>query len=164
MTNSRNAVCSGHRSVMRLGPVLIASLSLLAGCVAPPAARQAAQPSVPAATRPAAANPSALQARTLTDAPAAVTPVAVAPATPSYSGAVDGRTGLRQSAVVAVTGDAASGYTVLFRPARTEATSVEAAPARLCGGSGVASSRTNAPGAASAMPGVQIMIVKCGAA
>lgn len=137
-------------------PVVLA----LAGCVATPMT-----PSVQAPSRSAAApspyrtapEPSAVQ-------PAPVPVVPAAPAAPAYSGATDSRTGLRQAAVVAVTGNEASGYTVLFRPARTEPASVDAAPRQLCGDAGVASSRTNAPGSSSAMPGVQIMIVKCGAA
>ena len=43
---------------------------------------------------------------------------------------------------------------------------IEAAPAQLCRAAGrdVAESRTNKPGAGSAMPGVQMMIVTCSAA
>lgn len=88
----------------------------------------------------------------------------VAPATPSYAGAVDARTGMRQAAIVSVRGDASEGFTVLYNPDRTEAASVSAAPAKLCGSAGVASSRSNSQKSSSALPGVQFMIVKCGAA
>ena len=82
------------------------------------------------------------------------------------TGPVDGRTGLHQASVIAVSGDADSRFTVLFRPAQTDASKVEAAPAQLCrnAGRGLDSSRTNKPGAGSAMPGVQMMIVTCTAA
>ncbi|MBU3029944.1 hypothetical protein [Paracoccus marinaquae] len=136
-------------------PVL--AVLVLAGCmVAPPSAMIAPAPRTPAAaiTSPYAPATTAPTAPTLPEVPAA----------PTFSGAVDGRTGMRQAAVVAVSGDAGSGYTVLFRPAQTEPASVNGVPGRLCGDTGVASSRTNSPGAGSAMPGVQIMIVKCGAA
>lgn len=143
-------------------------VALLSGCLAPmtPPSAGWSQRQAPAAAAPRpGANPAAMSATTLPGTPdAAPQPVAVAPAAPRYSGGVDARTGLRQGAVVALTGDRATGFNLLFRPDRTEPASVEAAPARLCGSTGVASSRKNTPGAGSAMPGVQIMIVKCGAA
>ena len=79
------------------------------------------------------------------------------------SGPLDARTGLHQSALVSVSGSADSQFIVLFRPGQTASSNVDAAPAKLCGSAGVASSRTNSPGSGSAMPGVQTMIVKCGA-
>lgn len=96
-----------------------------------------------------------------------VAPPVAAPAAPALpTGPVDGRTGLHQASVIAVTGDADSRFTVLFRPAQTDAGKIEAAPAQLCrsAGRGLADSRTNKPGAGSAMPGVQMMIVTCSAA
>ena len=79
---------------------------------------------------------------------------------------MDNRSGLHQASVIAITGDADSRFTVLFRPAQTDAAKIEAAPAQLCrqAGRDLDSSRTNKPGAGSAMPGVQMMIVTCTAA
>ena len=139
---------------------LLAALVLSACAVAPTAPTAPVQSAVPPASphRPA---PS-LSAPVISDSTAPVQ--SAVPAASRYSGAIDGRTGMRQSAVVAVNGDAASGYTMLYRPSQTEPASVDAAAGKLCGSSGVASSRKNSPGSGSAMPGVQIMIVKCNAA
>ena len=150
----------------RMALTLLAALALSACAVAPVATTA---PTAPVTS----AKPPASPYRTL-PAPAPsrpavpVAPAApVAPATPpapTYSGGFDGRTGLRQSAMVGLSGDAASGYTMMYRPARTEPASVDAAPGKLCGDAGVASSRSNSAGSGSAMPGVQIMIIKCNAA
>ncbi len=82
------------------------------------------------------------------------------------AGPVDARTGLDQAALVSVSGDADSRFNVLFRPEQTQAARVEAMPAKLCAQSNrtVTNSKTNKPGSGSAMPGVQIMIIECGAA
>ena len=155
----------------RRGPMMSAAAAMmalaLAGCVAVPAANAPAAPPAPA--RPAlepvgpVPSPYGTAIARVPDAPRP-TPVAVTPPpAPVISGPLDPRTGMHQSAVVAVSGDAASRFTVLFRPASTDAGKVSAAPAKLCGGAGksVGSSRTNSPGSGSAMPGVQIMIVTC---
>ncbi len=135
---------------------LLAAL-LLAGCVqtvpvaAPPPVDAPAVPSVPRVTPPPVpVNP----------------PVPVPAAPPAPTGPVDNRSGLHQASVIAITGDADSRVTVLFRPAQTDAAKIEAAPAQLCrqAGRDLDSSRTNKPGAGSAMPGVQMMIVTCAAA
>lgn len=135
---------------------LLAAL-LLAGCVqtvpvaAPPPVAAPAVPSVPRVTPPPVpVNP----------------PVPVPAAPPAPTGPVDNRSGLHQASVIAITGDADSRFTVLFRPAQTDAAKIEAAPAQLCrqAGRDLDSSRTNKPGAGSAMPGVQMMIVTCAAA
>ncbi|AUH34977.1 hypothetical protein [Paracoccus tegillarcae] len=98
-------------------------------------------------------------------APVIAAPIPVAPAVPTGpSGPLDARTGLHQSALVSVSGSADSQFIVLFRPGQTDSDSIDTAPGKLCGATGVASSRTNSPGSGSAMPGVQTMIVKCGAA
>ena len=147
----------------------------MAGCVAVPATTPPPAPVAPAAPRlePVGPVPSpyGTAIARVPDAPApAATPVAAVPvpsrpAVPAApTGPRDGRTGLHQAAVVAVTGDATRGFSVLYRPTATDAASVSAAPAKLCGGSGVASSATNSPRAGSAMPGVNVMVVKCGAA
>ena len=142
----------------------LAGLLALAGCVPPPAATTTATAPVTPGSSSTAGSPYAPPpARTIpepTTPPAEVAPPA--PAAPSYSGPVDSRTGMRQSAVVSVSGDATRGFSVIYRPKNTEPASVEGAAATLCGDAGVASSRTNSGGGASAMPGVNIMIVKCG--
>lgn len=165
--NLTNSLSLTTRTVGTKAAALLAALAL-AGCVAAPVVPPVATaPVTSTAPVPRPANPYPTQPRIVAPAPAPVTTTRLepaAPAAPSFSGGIDGRTGMRQSSVVAVTGDASRGYTVLFRPKDTEAASVEAAPGKLCGASGVASSRTNAPGAGSAMPGVQIMIVKCNTA
>ncbi|MFV0385798.1 hypothetical protein [Paracoccus sp. (in: a-proteobacteria)] len=150
-----------HNGRFALHGALVIGAMALAGCMGPvpPAATI---PTAPVQSQP---DPYALTRRTIPETPSIPdTALPEQPSAPAYSGAVDGRTGMRQSAVVAVTGNASSGYSVLFRPDRTEPASVDSAPAQLCGDAGVASSRKNAPGAGSAMPGVQIMVVKCGAA
>ena len=140
----------------RLSAIL--AVCVLAGCMQPvaaPAPEQApAAPAAPAAPR--------VVVPTVPAAPPVAAPAA--PALPT--GPVDGRTGLHQAAVISVTGDADNRYTVLFRPAQTDAAKIEAAPAQLCrqAGRDVTDSRTNKPGAGSAMPGVQMMIVTCSAA
>ncbi|WP_299838512.1 hypothetical protein [uncultured Paracoccus sp.] len=151
----------------RMALTLLAALALSACAVAPMATNAPVAPPVTSAPPPASPY------RTL-PAPAPTRPAVpvapttpVAPATPpapTYSGGFDGRTGLRQSAMVGLSGDAASGYTMMYRPARTEPATVDAAAGKLCGDAGVASSRSNSAGSGSAMPGVQIMIVKCNAA
>lgn len=139
----------------RLSAILAACA--LAGCMAPataPAPQAPAAPVAPAAPR--VATPSV-----------PVTPTVTPPAAPAVpTGPVDGRTGLHQAALISVTGDADSRFTVLFRPAQTDAAKIDAAPAQLCrqAGRGLEDSRTNKPGAGSAMPGVQMMIVTCSAA
>lgn len=146
-------------SWMRNGLLLIGGLAL-AGCVqptmrTPTAAPVAAAPVIPAAPR--------VVKPVVT--PVAVTPVQpVAPAAPS--GPLDARSGLHQAALVSIAGSADSRFTVLFRPALTEPSRVNAAPAQLCkqAGRDLKNSRTNSPGASSAMPGVQVMIVECNAA
>ncbi|MFV0303282.1 MAG: hypothetical protein ACK5IP_20845 [Paracoccus sp. (in: a-proteobacteria)] len=153
-----NLIQTAGRGRVRAVAALIAALTLSA-CATAPAPNSPVTSAVPRpmpyrvlpAPTPAPERPAA-----------AVTPAA--PAAPAYSGAIDPRTGLRQSAVVAVSGDAASGYTLLYRPRNTEPASVDGAAGRLCGDAGVASSRSNSSGSGSAMPGVQIMIVKCNAA
>lgn len=136
---------------------LLAAL-LLAGCVQtvpvsapPPVAAAPAVPAVPPVAAP-------------TVRPAPPAPIPAAPAIPA--GPVDSRTGLHQAALISVTGDADSRFTVLFRPAQTDAGKISAAPAQLCrqAGRDLKDSRTNKPGAGSAMPGVQMMIVTCTAA
>lgn len=137
--------------------------TLVAGCVQPPMAgapvtgAPATTPQAPAATSP---KPPVI--------PAPVTPpVPVAPAQPELkTGPVDSRTGLQQAALVSISGDVNSRYIVLLRPEQANPGQVDAAPAKLCGqdGRSVANSKKNAPGAGSAMPGVQIMIVECSAA
>ncbi|MDO5614359.1 MAG: hypothetical protein Q4G14_14100 [Paracoccus sp. (in: a-proteobacteria)] len=135
----------------------------LAGCVqtvAPPPVATPAPTPVVAAPRPVVSVPAN---------PAPTTPVVAVPAPdPARPAAVavgprDARTGLPQSSLVSVAGDASSRFTVLFRPNQADAASISAAPARLCGASGVANTRTQAPRAGSAMPGVQILVVECGA-
>lgn len=152
---------------MRILTGLLAALSV-SGCVAVVAPPEA--PTAPAAVPPVA-RPATVPAATVNrvpDAPPAAPVVAPAatPAavTPRASGPIDARTGLHQSAVVAVTGNATRGYSVLFRPAQTDSDKVAAAPAKLCGSAGVASSRNQPPRSGSAMPGVAVMVVTCGAA
>ncbi|MFC3630353.1 hypothetical protein ACFOM8_12950 [Paracoccus angustae] len=139
----------------RLSAIL--AVCALAGCMAPATAPAPQAPAVPAA--PAAP-------RAVTPPVPATPPVAAPPAPAAPSGPVDGRTGLHQASLIAVTGDADSRFTVLFRPAQTDAAKIDAAPAQLCRQAGreLDSSRTNKPGAGSAMPGVQMMIVTCAAA
>lgn len=135
---------------------LLAAL-LLAGCVQ----------TVPAAAPPPVAAPAAPAAPSVTVPSAPVAPPVAAPAAPpGPTGPVDSRSGLHQASVISITGDADSRFTVLFRPAQTDAAKIDAAPAQLCRGAGrdLADSRTNKPGAGSAMPGVQMMIVTCTAA
>ena len=135
---------------------LLAAL-LLAGCVQ----------TVPIAAPPPVAAPAVPAMPRVTPPPVPVNPpVPVPAAPPAPTGPVDNRSGLHQASVIAITGDADSRFTVLFRPAQTDASKVEAAPAQLCRSAGrdLDSSRTNKPGAGSAMPGVQMMIVTCTAA
>lgn len=157
----RHHLSTGHAA---LPAMLLAALALSACAVAP----VGPTPIVPNAPVQSAVPPaSPYRPRLSRPAPVVTSPAPVqsaVPDAPRYSGAIDSRTGLRQSAVVAVSGDASSGYTMLYRPANTEPASVDAAAGKLCGSSGVSSSRTNSPGSGSAMPGVQIMIVKCNAA
>lgn len=146
-------------------PSLLARLSvllpaaLLAGCVQMTPAAQQPTPVTPAPAAPAVPP--------VASVPVPQSPQVVAPAAPALpTGPVDSRTGLHQASVIAVTGDADSRFTVLFRPAQTDAGKIEAAPAQLCRSAGrsLEDSRTNKPGAGSAMPGVQMMIVTCSAA
>lgn len=135
---------------------LLAAL-LLAGCVQ----------TVPIAAPPPVAAPAVPAMPRVTPPPVPVNPpVPVPAAPPAPTGPVDNRSGLHQASVIAITGDADSRFTVLFRPAQTDAAKIEAAPAQLCrqAGRDLDSSRTNKPGAGSAMPGVQMMIVTCAAA
>lgn len=137
----------------------ILAAGLLAGCV------QTATAPVPAAPPPAVPAVPAVPRAVVPPRPV-MPPVAV-PAVPAVpSGPLDSRSGLHQASVIAITGDADSRFTVMFRPAQTDAAKVEAAPAHLCRGAGrtVTDSRSNTPGAGSAMPGVQMMIVTCSAA
>ena len=148
---------ASFRNLPRLSALL--AVCALTACMAPaegpapvPTPAAPAAPALPRAVAPAAP----------------VAPPVAAPAAPAAvpTGPVDGRTGLHQASVIAVSGDADSRFTVLFRPAQTDASKVEAAPAQLCRSAGrdLDSSRTNKPGAGSAMPGVQMMIVTCTAA
>ncbi|MCZ0962164.1 hypothetical protein [Paracoccus benzoatiresistens] len=140
-------------------PRLLSLLALcaLAGCVQPATVPVPQAPAAPAA--PAAP-------RVVTPAVPAAPPVAAPAAPAAPTGPVDSRTGLHQASLISVSGDADSRFTVLFRPAQTEAARIDAAPAQLCrqAGRGLEDSRTNKPGAGSAMPGVQMMIVTCSAA
>lgn len=155
-----------RRSTGRVGisATLLAVLALSACAVAPvaPTAPPAPVTSAVPPASPYRIAPRRDPAPVVSSNPAPVESAVPVPRT--YSGAVDSRTGLRQAAVVAVSGDASSGYTMLYRPSQTEPASVDGAAGKLCGSAGVASSRTNSPGSGSAMPGVQIMIVKCNAA
>lgn len=147
---------ASFRTLPRLSALL--AVCALTACMAPaegpapvPTPAAPAAPALPRAVAPAAP----------------VAPPVAAPAAPAVpTGPVDGRTGLHQASVIAVSGDADSRFTVLFRPAQTDTSKVEAAPAQLCRSAGrdLDSSRTNKPGAGSAMPGVQMMIVTCTAA
>ncbi|MFC3288768.1 hypothetical protein [Paracoccus aerius] len=144
-------------------PTMPRVLALLAVCGLAACMQPAAAPApVPAPSAPAAPAAPRVVVPTVPVAPPVAAPAA--PALPT--GPVDGRTGLHQASLISVTGDADSRYTVLFRPAQTDAGKIEAAPAQLCRAAGrdVAESRTNKPGAGSAMPGVQMMIVTCSAA
>lgn len=133
-------------------PALAVAAAILSGCVQPAVAPPPTAPVVPAVPRVAAPR-------------VIVTPPPAVPALPPVpTGPVDGRSGLHQASVISITGDADSRFTLLFRPAQTEPSRIEGAPAKLCGDRGVANSRTNTPGAGSAMPGVQMMIVTCTAA
>ncbi len=148
---------TGHAALM------LAALTL-AGC---------AQPMMRTPTPGAVAAPAAVPAPA---APAPTTPViapVIAPVAPvqppapaAPSGPVDVRSGLHQAAVVSIAGSADSRFTVLFRPALTEPTRIEGAPAQICRNAGreLKTSRTNKPGSSSAMPGVQVMVVECTAA
>ncbi|WP_295048603.1 hypothetical protein [uncultured Paracoccus sp.] len=136
----------------------VLAVLLLAGCMQavpvaapPPVAAVPAVPAVPPVAAPVLR-------------PAPPVPVPAVPAVPT--GPVDSRTGLHRASVISVTGDADSRFTVLFRPAQTDAGKISAAPAHVCrqAGRDLGSSRTNTPGAGSAMPGVQMMIVTCAAA
>ena len=130
---------------------------LLAGCVQ----------TVPIAAPPPVAAPAVPAMPRVTPPPVPVNPpVPVPAAPPAPTSPVDNRSGLHQASVIAITGDADSRFTVLFRPAQTDAAKIEAAPAQLCrqAGRDLDGSRTNKPGAGSAMPGVQMMIVTCTAA
>ncbi|MTD99147.1 hypothetical protein GIY56_02470 [Paracoccus sp. YIM 132242] len=144
-------------TLSRLSALL--AVCALTGCMAPvaaPAPQVPAAPPVPVPVAPRVVAPVAPTA-----------PPVAAPAAPAApSGPVDGRTGLHQASLISVTGDADSRFTVLFRPAQTDAAKIDAAPAQLCRGAGrgLEDSRTNKPGAGSAMPGVQMMIVTCSAA
>lgn len=139
---------------------LIAAGAVLSGCAAP----------MPAVVAPAAAPPPVAPVPALPAPPAppppVLAPVAPPPAPPMASGPTDARSGLHQNSVIAITGDADSRFTVLFRPALTDPGRVAAAPAQLCrqAGRDLAGSRMNTPGAGSALPGVQMMIVSCTAA
>lgn len=130
---------------------------LLAGCVQ----------TVPVAAPPPVAAPAVPAPPPVAVPSVPVSPPVAAPvAPPAPTGPVDGRSGLHQASVISITGDADSRFTVLFRPAQTDAAKIKAAPAQLCrqAGRDLDSSRTNTPGAGSAMPGVQMMIVTCTAA
>ena len=155
-------------AALRTGALLLSALTL-SGCVGYasiragqplPAAPAASAPTTTAATTAAAPAP-----RVVTPPPASTpAPAPAAPAAPA--GPLDARSGLHQASVVSISGGADSRYTVLFRPALTEPSRIEAAPAQLCrqAGRSLKSSKTNKPGSSSAMPGVQMMIVECGAA
>lgn len=151
-----------HHPIRRRSAAALLAAFALSACAVAPVAPTAPPAPVQSAVPPASPYRSVLT-RPEPVVSIAAPVVSAVPDAPRYSGAVDGRTGLRQSAVVAVSGDAASGYTMLYRPDDTEPASVDAAAGKLCGSSGVASSRKNSPGSGSAMPGVQIMIVKCNA-
>ncbi len=130
----------------------------LAGCMQPVAAP---------APQPAPVAPAAPAAPRVVTPKAPVAPPVAEPAAPAVpTGPLDSRTGLHQASLISVTGDADSRFTVLFRPAQTEAARIDAAPSQLCRDAGrdLKDSRTNKPGAGSAMPGVQMMIVTCSAA
>lgn len=145
-------------AIPRMNPIRLSALLAafaLSGCMQPatapaPAPQSPASPQAPAAPRVVT--------------PAA--PPAAPPAPAALSGPVDSRTGLHQAALISVSGDADSRFTLLFRPSLTEAARIDAAPAQLCrqAGRDLKDSRTNTPGAGSAMPGVQMMIVTCSAA
>ena len=148
-------------TTIRKPALAVAGLLALAGCVPPPGAPTTTGRSA-AATSPYAMAPAAPR----TPPPAIRPPAEIAPPTPvapSFSGPMDSRTGMRQSAVVSVSGNADRGFSGIFRPKQTEPASVDGAAARLCGDAGVASARTNSGGGSSAMPGVSVMVVKCGA-
>lgn len=148
------------RSRMRNGFLLLAGLAL-AGCAQP-------MMRTPNAETPVAAPVAAPAPRVVTPViqPVVTAPVQQPAPAPVASGPVDARSGLHQAAVVSIAGSADSRFTVLFRPSLTEASRVNAAPAQLCrqAGRDLKTSRTNKPGASSAMPGVQVMIVECNAA
>lgn len=143
-------------NMSRLSALL--AVCALAGCMAP---------ATPPTPQPAPAVPAAPAAPRPVTPPAPVAPPVAAPvAPPAPTGPVDSRTGLHQASLISVTGDADSRFTVLFRPAQTDDAKIDAAPAQLCrqAGRSLEDSRTNKPGAGSAMPGVQMMIVTCSAA
>lgn len=153
------------RRMLRIGGLrnatfLLAALAL-AGCAQP-------MMRTPSAGAPASVAPPAPVA---TPAPRVVAPV-VTPAAPAQpaapaapTGPADARSGLHQASVVSIAGSADTRFTVLFRPALTEPSRIDAAPAQLCrqAGRDLKTSRTNKPGASSAMPGVQVMVVECSA-
>lgn len=144
--------------------LLVTALAALAGC-AQHASIRAGQPlpvapatSTTVATAPTVVLPS--------PAPVASTPLP-SPAVPvTPSGPLDARSGLHQASVVSISGSADSHFTVMLRPALTEPSRINAAPAQLCqqAGRSLKSSKTNTPGTSSAMPGIQMMIVECSAA
>lgn len=162
MTANRMMTLPPMTRRMSNAAMLLAALAM-AGC---------AQPMMRTPAPGAVAAPVAVPAPAAPVAPRVVTPVItpVAPAQPAApaapSGPVDVRSGLHQAAVVSIAGNADSRFTVLFRPALTEPSRVDAAPAQICRNAGrdLKTSRTNTPGASSAMPGVQVMVVECTAA
>lgn len=157
------------KRTLRNPAIALAGLLALAGCMPPPATAPATAPTTSGSTATAASPYAPPPARATPPAPVITPPVEETPApepvpaAPSYSGPVDSRTGMRQSAVVSVSGNETRGYSVIYRPKNTEPASVDGAAAKLCGDAGVASSRSNGGGGASAMPGVNVMVVKCGA-
>ena len=154
MTPTRSRISSpAQRPALGRMLAIVVAGAILSGCVQPMPTVQpapAAPPVPPVSTVPARPVP-------------VVPPVAPPPAPPLPSGPAEARSGLHQAAVISITGDADSRFTVLFRPALTDPGRIAAAPAQLCrqAGRDLADSRSNTPGAASAMPGVQMMIVTC---
>lgn len=149
----------------RLPATLMLGTILLAGCAMQPPLPVTTQPTPPVKSAAPAPRPAPAATSPYATAPAptpSVQPAAVKPSGPT--GPVDGRTGLHKAALVSVAGSAESQFIVLFRPGQTSSGNISGAPAKLCGSAGVASSRTNSASSGSAMPGVQTMIVKCGAA
>ena len=101
-------------TTIRKPALAVAGLLALAGCVPPPGAPTTTGRSA-AATSPYAMAPAAPR----TPPPAIRPPAEIAPPTPvapSFSGPMDSRTGMRQSAVVSVSGNADRGFSVIFRP------------------------------------------------
>lgn len=136
--------------------MIVTAGAILSGCVQPMPVVQ------PAPEAPPVPSVSTVPPRPVPVVP----PVAPPPAPPAPSGPTEARSGLHQAAVISITGDADSRFTLLFRPALTDPGRIAAAPAQLCrqAGRDLADSRSNTPGAGSAMPGVQMMIVTCTAA